>query len=376
MDKYKDIISGIFAKYTNIDTSNAQGLIDELMQYEGHWSDCKTLFDYYQTYINIFYAIGLAHGILGRYKESLDILLPALEEYNKLSEYGYGKKADFYQLIGHNYCHLCNEEEARKAYKQMAYNEFKNLNRTSYAVDLYSFRTPSEYAIKDIKNSTLSFSKLTAFNDPVDSAFFKIEEERRKTITDKSELLVSRLISEAYAHFRARSLVSNVDLFKLNDIINPKTEYLCTTPEYKSTLMWGYYTDSHEGFCIKYKFQNRITPQNSEDEIMIAQMDYIQSMPYDTTLTFQKCFLTKSIKWKHEREKRLLYFNPNNTEDHPTIAIPNYALQAIYLGVKCSDETKKKIKEAIKDKPHIELYQMYISSDNVYALEAKKIDRD
>ena len=39
MDKYKDIISGIFAKYTNIDTSNAQGLIDELMQYKGHWSD-------------------------------------------------------------------------------------------------------------------------------------------------------------------------------------------------------------------------------------------------------------------------------------------------------------------------------------------------
>lgn len=166
MDKYKDIISGIFAKYTNIDTSNAQGLIDELMQYKGHWSDCKTLFDYYQTYINIFYAIGLAHGILGRYKESLDILLPALEEYNKLSEYGYGKKADFYQLIGHNYCHLCNEEEARKAYKQMAYNEFKNLNRTSYAVDLYSFRTPSEYAIKDIKKQHAFFQQTHSVQRP------------------------------------------------------------------------------------------------------------------------------------------------------------------------------------------------------------------
>ena len=139
--------------------------------------------------------------------------------------------------------------------------------------------------------------------------------------------------------------------------------------------MWGYYTDSHEGFCIKYKFHNRITPRNSEDEVMIAQMDYIQSMPYDTTLTFQKCFLTKSIEWKHEREKRLLYFNPSKTEDHPTIAIPNDSLRAIYLGVKCSDETKKKIKEAIKDKPHVELYQMYISPDNVYALEATKIDK-
>ena len=178
MDKYKDIISGIFAKYTPIDTNNAQGLIGELMQYKDHWCDCKTFSDFYCTYINIFYAIGLAHGILGRYKESLDILLPAIEEYNKLSEYGYGKKADFYQLIGHNYCHLSNEEEARKAYKQMAHNEFRNLNRTSYPVDLYSFRTPSEYALKDIKNNTLSFSKLSAFNDPVDSAFFKIEEER------------------------------------------------------------------------------------------------------------------------------------------------------------------------------------------------------
>ena len=70
-----------------------------------------------------------------------------------------------------------------------------------------------------------------------------------------------------------------------------------------------------------------------------------------------------------------MYFNPNNTEEHPTISIPKDALQAIYLGVKCSDETKKKIKEAVQDKPHVELYQMYISSDNVYALEAKKIDR-
>lgn len=85
--------------------------------------------------------------------------------------------------------------------------------------------------------------------------------------------------------------------------------------------------------------------------------------------------MTKSIEWKHEREKRLLYFNPNNTDEHPIVEIPKEAIKAIYLGVNCSDETKQKIKEAINDKPHVELFQMYIGSDDVYALEAKKTDK-
>lgn len=373
MQNYKDIIAGVINRYQEVDVNNAQSLIDELTQYQSHWDDCKTYEDFYHTYISIFYILGLANAILGRYQESLNLLLPALEEYYSLSEYGYNIKADFYQLLGYNYCHLEQESEARIAYNKMAYNHFKDLNRKRYAIDLYSFRTPREYSINDIKNNTLSFSSLSSFNDPVDSAFFKIEEAKRKDLTDKTEEMASRLISEAYANFRVRSLVSNINLFKLVDMHSTEKEYLNNIPEYKSALMWGYYTQNHEGFCIKYNFQERITSHDAVEEVMLAQMDYVESMPYTTDLTFQKCFLTKSIDWSHEREKRLLYYNPDNIEEYPTVTIPKEAIKAIYFGVKCSDETKMKIKKAISDKPHVELFQMQISENNVYDLEAVRI---
>lgn len=256
----------------------------------------------------------------------------------------------------------------------MAFNEFQNLNRTTYAVDVYSYRTPSEFAIKDLRESTLSFSSLFDFNDPVDSAYFTIEEENRKALADECEKMASRLISEAYANFRARSLVSNLDFDKLHNHINPPRVYLSKTPEYESTLMWGYYTEYHKGFCVKYNLDERLTTNEADEEVMLAQMDYVSDMPYNAKLTFKTCFLTKNIDWKHEREKRLLYFCSRKSSPHPTIHISPKCIKAVYLGVRCSPDTIKEIKQALSDKPHVELYQMKISSTNVYALEAVRVN--
>lgn len=167
MSTYHNQIRTIIDKYQVIDSSTAQQLLDELLPLQPHWQNCKTLSDYYQLNTSIFYAVGLAYSHLGDYQKSLDYLEPAIKEYNTLSKYGFNRKADFYQVIALNYCHLDKETEAREAFRLMAYNEFQHLNRTTYAVDVYSYRTPSEFVIKDLRESTLSFSSLFDFNDPV-----------------------------------------------------------------------------------------------------------------------------------------------------------------------------------------------------------------
>lgn len=379
MNRYikTDEFSG--SSFYDINDENAQAFLDEVMPLQGEWKQCLDFFEFHKTYCTLIVNAGNALGLCGRYKESIDILNEGLATIKPELKFSYNHKANIYQCLAINYCHLLDDKKALENFRLMAYNEFQNLNRTSYgSINFYSFRSPTEYAIKDIKDNTISFSALDAFNDPVDSAFFKIADIEREKLTAEWEILASKLISQVYGDFRARCLVSNLDLNKMNeDFFNPTPAiYLSDKPEYLNTLMWGHYTDYHAGFCIKYNFQGRITDHDDSVEVMLAQMNYQDSMPYDTTMSFQKAFLTKNSDWSYENEKRLLYCSSRPADALPTVTLKPSSIKAIYLGVKCSKKTRWEILKAVEDKPDVLLYQMQICYTDIYSLEAVQIKRE
>ncbi|MBE5973699.1 MAG: DUF2971 domain-containing protein [Paenibacillaceae bacterium] len=124
----------------------------------------------------------------------------------------------------------------------------------------------------------------------------------------------------------------------------------CFSSNNQSIPMWGYYADSHKGFCIEYDF----------DEVFKMYGDYMFPVLYkkrfdtataiindDDAITNEwllSC-ITKSEQWEHEDEWRLLMpkiFAPgiNKTADGGLLPMPQP--KTVYLGCKISRELEER----------------------------------
>lgn len=76
--------------------------------------------------------------------------------------------------------------------------------------------------------------------------------------------------------------------------------------------------------------------------------------------------------WKYEQEVRLVHYDPNNEANYKTIEIPADSIQAIYLGLKCSDENREIMKFLLRNR-NIRLYQMKVDDTDSYKLVKERI---
>lgn len=195
---------------------------------------------------------------------------------------------------------------------------------------------------------------------------------------------------------------SQINIKELNQYRN----IACFTDNYKSTLMWGHYADSHKGFvaeynlkeyirkclnmecfrknsCLNMGLRTLIAPVIYEEERkqgnsyifekIINQMNY--SINQNSTsfisldyLFLTKCLLRKSKDWEYENEWRLfssLYPNMN-VEKHKAILPDKYSMdynlirpKAIYMGIDIPPKRKKDLENLCKAL-EIPCYQMAI----------------
>jgi hypothetical protein len=110
-----------------------------------------------------------------------------------------------------------------------------------------------------------------------------------------------------------------------------------------NTHLWNEYADSFSGICLGIQVHHSLGPAH--------KVDYVKTRPlWDLTCdegmkTLQVSALTKMIKWKKEREYRIVLREPplpgTQTLEDQKIIIPHMFFRSVYLGHRISDKNKK-----------------------------------
>lgn len=140
-------------------------------------------------------------------------------------------------------------------------------------------------------------------------------------------------------------------------------------------LLWAYYGGSHEGFCIEYDL-NRLIDYGLEGQDWV-NVDYQSEIPVivikdlvslmDFKCNFLKKVIgTKSKKWSHEKEVRVI------TGSHGYFEYDFRAVKAIYFGLRSSGNLRRRIMRVMAGRG-IEYYRI-VDDQNGYKLSAIKIE--
>ncbi len=358
----------------------AKDVINTLEGFRNDWENLRVP-KFEKTFPLVYITYGHACMVLEDYDKAISILNEGVQKLEHSDfKYFFLEKVRLYDLLSKSYIHKGNKHKAYTASLNSVYNELYEINNTHHNdFEFYGFRDFNEYSLADIANETISLCSVDLFNDPVDTAFFPWMHYKQEMAKNQNEKDYLKIQEAAYKNIRARCLVRNIPLPYKEGIDYPR--YLPFQKEYANTVMWAHYANYHKGFCVKYCIPSSFTMTKPEEGriLMLMPMSYTERFPLmdcgeiNDSLTFKEAFFTKQKTWEYEHEHRLLYFDKQGSPDFPTPQLPKGCIKAIYIGVKCSEENKNNIFKAIKNKPDIEVFQMQISSQDIYKLKAVKI---
>lgn len=261
---------------------------------------------------------------------------------------------------------------------------------TSYSPSAYKFRTCNKYLFQSLINESIGLTSPGYFNDPFDSPI-------RELLNNDEEF--SQYIRQAYndclkvSCFSSYTTLPRLDEKTFQIIKKEKTEN--GIPDYLNGLMWAHYADSHKGVCIKYHFPNSFTKfvHNSDGitcffyDVIYSDSDISQYSNKDS-INMKDAFFLKGKQWEYENELRLLYFDVKGREGYKVIKAEN-CIEAIYFGLRCSEEDKTTIMNILKDKKlitidleknqtesPIKFYQMEVDKEHFGQVKAKEIITD
>lgn len=379
LSKNEQIKSFLYLHSNIDDEDEAKEIINTLEGLRSDWDNLRNpLFE--RVFPLVFTTYGYACIILHNYDKAIDILNEGAKELeHKDFQYFFGEKVILYELLSKAYIHKADIQGAYEAALNKVYYELYAINNThSNNFEFYGFRDFSEHSLADLTNETISLCSPDLFNDPVDTAFLPWMHYQQQ-IANNEEQKYLKVLQDAYMNIRARSFVRNIPLPYKEGFDYPNQ--LDFQREYANTVMWAHYANHHQGFCVKYTIPASFTisEPNKGRILMLLPINYTERFPLtgqvEKKIKFKDVFLTKQKLWEYEHEHRLLYFDKNGSPKFPTPTLPKGSIKAVYLGVKCSCENKNKLLNAIKDNFDIEIYQMQISSEDIYKLKAVKINR-
>ncbi|MEZ7712106.1 DUF2971 domain-containing protein [Segatella salivae] len=262
---------------------------------------------------------------------------------------------------------------------------------TSYSPSAYKFRTCNKYLFQSLINESIGLTSPGYFNDPFDSPI-------RELLNNEDEF--SQYIRQAYNDcLKVSCFSSNIKLpredEKTHQFIHKEEKLKGALPEYLNELMWAHYADSHKGVCVKYHFPNSFTRfvHNSDGvtcffyDIIYSDSDICQYSKKDS-INMKDAFFLKGKQWEYENELRLLYFDVNGREGYKVIKAEN-CIEAVYFGLRCSEEDKTTIMNILKNKKlitidleknqtesPIKFYQMEVDKEHFGQVKAKEIITD
>lgn len=182
---------------------------------------------------------------------------------------------------------------------------------------LYKYFSLNDFSIDSLENDYIYLSNPKDFNDPFDCNRNLITEQRKE------------LMDWQYVE-------------RLNDISD--IGITCFSENGMDPLLWGHYTQSYRGFCLKLNVESLINDQN--DSIKLKKVIYSQtpeaiSQEHPFSDFYQ--YLLKLNNWKYEQEWRLLFKKPSATENR--FYIDRNCIEEISVGYKIMDNSNEKESE-------------------------------
>lgn len=349
------------------------------------------------------------------------------------------KRQEFYDLLCQ--MHIINTETEASA--RQKYQIIQKWLLENTPTRLFRYFSNAERNIDALANNEVWGSRIDTFNDPYEcvpcfDAQWLLDAIDHDVLTQQSKQIISQLKSNNFK-MNAASLTSTEDLQRLADNMQQYSEeqimqgltfaeqqlkgYIgdhvyefmseayaqihvaelyrhiaCFTENMDSTLMWGHYASSHQGFCAEYDFSSVLEPctENCSDirfcsnfmlNHSIAPVYYskgrvdatsflstviqhnlmtqvnIPMQPLQDLFVATKCLLVKSEDWEYEKEWRLLSQPSEINEKYKVIT--HLKPKAIYIGVKTAKEQAEKIYTICKQQniPCYKMLQSYVTSD-------------
>jgi Protein of unknown function (DUF2971) len=259
---------------------------------------------------------------------------------------------------------------------------------------LYKYLTPARLDVLDRRR--IRFTQPAAFNDPfefkpyIESA--ASQEHLRDQVEQNFDEILRRELKEYPILNRLLPGESAVDLLRpfkssipglfqmlepqllshvsaaINSAFNANVGVLCLSEIRDSLLMWGHYTDNHEGFVIGFDQNHPFfsVRRGPEDEFgFLRQVKYCRNRPRVTmtNTTGAEWFETKSDEWAYEKEWRMLRVLQDvecrlEGAPHPIclFSFPTDAVVEIIAGLRCSLELRERLRTLSKGYPKARLF--------------------
>ena len=327
--------------------------------------------DYSAFIIDTVFFVEKYNGVPDALK-SLDDIYP---NYETACPYDYPNKSRIHEIWAR--LHVIQDEEnlAYEHLKKAAF--FLFIDNHSYdGFEFFSFRNFSDFAFADIKNNTICLAHPSTFNDPMDTILFKWNEYLIDKADNDIERKLRLLYQKVYDHIKVRCFV-RTDPLPRNTTPGEIPIIKAQKIEDVNPLMWAHYAKDHKGFCIKYILPAELVRNVDESSLIwtrIGNVNYRNDMKLselDRFTVFDALFAKHDI-WSYENEVRLVQYDVNNIENYKTITTTDDSIQSIYLGLKCSDENREKMKSVLRNR-NIKLYQMEVDPIDAYKLIKNRI---
>ena len=259
--------------------------------------------------------------------------------------------------------------------KEATYYHF--IDNVSYdGYEFFSFRDFTPYALEDIKNNTICLAHPSTFNDPMDTILLRWNKHLLKKSADSIETRFYMLYQKVYDHIKVRCFMRTEELPRedtnASSILVSKKQNI----EDVNPLMWAHYANYHKGFCIKYRFPGQLVRNEDKSTLSwprIGNVNYNPEMKFPTkNNSVWDALFAKHDVWQFEKEVRLIHYDPTDEANYKTIEIPENCIEDIYLGLKCSDENREKMKQLLRNR-NIKLYQMRVDDNDSYKLVKDRI---
>lgn len=393
---YNEIISYIGKYENNVSKINAKEVIDSFKE----------------EWVNFIDYMFLGKDIGKKYGEALIVYSTGVFELETLSinevellserikffdenesvRYQLGIKIELFIILAQCWYRLGDKYKKNiiDSIKKYIYYSICISYNTSYSPSAYKFRTCNKYLFQSLINESIGLTSPGYFNDPFDSPILEL-------LNNDEEF--PQYIRQVYndclkvSCFSSYTTLPRLDEKTFQIIKKEKTEN--GIPNYLNGLMWAHYADSHKGVCIKYHFPNSFTILGLDSDsvtcffhdITYSDSDICQySKKY--RINMEDALFLKGKQWEYENELRFLYFDVNGREGYKVIKAEN-CIEAIYFGLRCSEEDKTTIMNILKDKKlitidleknqtesPIKFYQMEVDKEHFGQVKAKEIITD
>ncbi|EAW9036439.1 DUF2971 domain-containing protein, partial [Salmonella enterica subsp. enterica serovar Montevideo] len=237
---------------------------------------------------------------------------------------------------------------------------------------IYKYRRFDENSLNALKNNEIWFSRGVKFNDPFDCSlnvpitlmsitsirkFINVNKnnslllELAKNNEDLIDFIVNQQIEKNREYIENNS-IERTDLYPVYELVMASLSrafICCFSQTATNSLLWSHYSNSHTGFCLRFKKDVLLNDLSLFDygEVKYTNepINLMEGL-YDNSNPARNIIFTKDENWRYEQEFRLVHQDVarNNEDDYRVCKYSDESIDCIILGYNSSPECYQEIR--------------------------------